>query len=133
LKIVFLHVAMMSILPFQEPLCSGSVTAIEFLSGSVFNLRTPLVISQAGYHDIRLNGSWEMELIHHKLFHLGYLLSGQALLLGAGKRFTVGHGWFAVVEGMCTASHARIPIGQGHAHLSNLALHAQVGFGYSIP
>ncbi len=64
---------------------------VEWLGGFVYNFKTPLVIRQSGYEDIKLNAQyrtkplglpiyyalriargkenyWELELIHHKLF-----------------------------------------------------------------
>ena len=216
MKPFFLYVLSLSLPGVAGPSWSKTGFAFEFLTGSALNLRSPLCISQAGYADIRLSadyrtrpfqfpifwdirasrrcgkGSWEIELIHHKLFlenptpeiqsfsvshglniltinhaqavrgfsvragagvvvahpettvrgrthpqngglfHLGYLPSGLSILLGAGRRFDVWRGWFAVVEAKYTAARARIPVEQGHARLTNLALHGEIGFGYGF-
>jgi hypothetical protein len=62
----------------------------------------------------------------------GYYLCGAAALAGVGKSFPIFGKLFATIEGDATFSWAQVPIREGHARTGNVALHALLGFGFSI-
>jgi hypothetical protein len=66
------------------------------------------------------------------LFGHGYYLSGAGVLFGAGKSLAISRRFFATAEGQVTFSWAQVPIRKGHARTGNVALHALLGFGFSI-
>ena len=59
----------------------------------------------------------------------GYYLSGVTLQVSAGKRFFFSEKVFLALEAKCTTSYARVPIEDGHADVTNAALHGSLGLG----
>jgi hypothetical protein len=63
------------------------------------------------------------------IFSHGYYLSGPAAQLAVGKRFYWNEAIFAAVEGKLTAAYNHLPVADGSADLSNVALHGLFGLG----
>lgn len=187
--------------------------SMELHGGGVFNLPIPLIIKQNGFQDIKLTArystepftlpiyydirfsrwqdgkSWELEMIHHKLYlenttqevqkfnishgfnifflnrgievnsfryragvgmviahpestirgqkfgsssddnDFGYLLSGPAINVAAGRPFYLGKKFFINAEAKTTLAYASIKIVQGRADVYNIAFIILLGLG----
>ncbi|PWB64998.1 MAG: hypothetical protein C3F14_06030, partial [Deltaproteobacteria bacterium] len=57
------------------------------------------------------------------IFNWGYFLSGPTVQASAGKRIRIREDFFAPAEGKLSASFARIPIADGDADVTNVAVH----------
>ena len=66
------------------------------------------------------------------LLGTGYFLSGPTAEVALAKRYTVAKRWFVQGEGRATASYVRVPIQNGHAQVTNMAVHGLLGFGYQL-
>jgi hypothetical protein len=60
----------------------------------------------------------------------GYVLTGPALVLGAGKALKVSSRFFVAAEAQLIAARARVPVASGTADAPNVALHVLLGMGY---
>lgn len=65
------------------------------------------------------------------LFSGGYYISGPTLQISAEKRFRIRKGLFAALEAKLSASYARVPVEDGRADVTNVAVHGLFGLGYS--
>jgi hypothetical protein len=63
------------------------------------------------------------------VFDTGYFLSGPTLQAAVEKRFFILEHFFLALEAKLTASYARIPIQDGHADVTNVAIHGLFGIG----
>ncbi len=63
---------------------------------------------------------------------MGFYVSGPTLQATAGWRFQLGEKMFGVVEGKLTVSSAWVPIQDGDADASVVALHGLFGVGYEF-
>ncbi|KUG08328.1 hypothetical protein [Solirubrum puertoriconensis] len=66
------------------------------------------------------------------LFGTGYFLSGPVVEVGIAKRYTFAPRWFVQAEARATAAYVRVPIEDGHANVTNLAVHGLLGVGFRI-
>jgi hypothetical protein len=62
----------------------------------------------------------------------GYYLSGPTIEAALRKRYFFADSWFISAEGRATASYVEVPVFDGHARVSNLALHGLFGVGYAF-
>ncbi len=60
----------------------------------------------------------------------GYYVAGPAAQLAIARRFDVAERLFVSAEGKVTAAYARVPVNDGSARLTNLALHGLIGVGW---
>lgn len=60
----------------------------------------------------------------------GYYVAGPAAQLAVSRRFDVADRLFVSAEGKVTAARARVPVNDGSARLTNLALHGLIGVGW---
>jgi hypothetical protein len=63
------------------------------------------------------------------LFDTGYYLAGPTLQASAEKRFFLLKHFFLALEAKLTLSYARVPIQDGHADVTNAAIHGLFGIG----
>jgi hypothetical protein len=66
------------------------------------------------------------------IFNKGYYLSGPTLEADVAKKFYFSEHWFILPEGRVTASYVRVPVQDGHAQVTNTALHLLIGLGYNL-
>lgn len=66
------------------------------------------------------------------ILNKGYYISGPTVEAAVAKRLDLGEQWFAFGEGRATASYVRVPVADGHAHVTNLALHFLLGAGFKL-
>lgn len=66
------------------------------------------------------------------LFHDGYYISGPTLEAAVAKQYYFFDKWFVMGEGRITGSWVRVPVIEGHADVTNVALHFLGGFGFKI-
>lgn len=66
------------------------------------------------------------------LFDRGYYLSGAAVQFAVGKEIPISGRLFGVLEGKVTAAYAKVKVVDGHANVSNVALHGLFGVGYKF-
>ncbi len=64
------------------------------------------------------------------LLEHGYYLSGPSLQTAVGRRFRISSRLIGVAEGKVCGSYARIPIQDGHADVTHVAIHGLIGLGY---
>jgi len=62
----------------------------------------------------------------------GYYVSGPTLEAAVGKRYYFADRWFVLGEGRVTASYVQVPVVDGHANVTNAALHVLLGVGYKL-
>lgn len=63
----------------------------------------------------------------------GYHFAGPALTSGIGRRFPIdGRRFFFSVEGRATVAPVTVPVADGEAKFTNVALHAMLGVGSSL-
>ncbi len=60
----------------------------------------------------------------------GYYVAGPAVQLAVARRFSVANRFFVSTEGKLTAAYARVPVNDGSARMTNLALHGLLGLGW---
>jgi hypothetical protein len=63
-------------------------------------------------------------------FEHGYYLSGAAIQFAVGKQFKLSGNLFGTLEAKVTGAYARVRVEDGHANVSNLAVHGVFGIGY---
>jgi len=66
------------------------------------------------------------------LWNKGYYLSGPTVEAALARRFYVAEHWLVLAEGRATASYVRLPVANGHANVTNAALHLLAGVGYKF-
>ncbi len=66
------------------------------------------------------------------LLGTGYFLSGPTVEAAVAKRYYVAKRWFVLGEGRVTASYVRVPIRNGHAQVTNAAVHGLLGVGFQL-
>lgn len=66
------------------------------------------------------------------IFNMGYYVSGPAVIVGAGKQFSLPGNFFLAMDGMLTASYSDVPVNSGTAYVWNVALQANFAVGYSL-
>jgi len=64
--------------------------------------------------------------------HSGYVLTGPAVVLGAGRTLDLGRRVFLHGEIALSAAWARVPVANGRARVPNWAAHALVGLGVRL-
>ena len=66
------------------------------------------------------------------LFHDGYYISGPTLEAAITKQYYFSERWFVMGEGRITGSWVRVPVTEGYADVTNVALHFLGGFGFKV-
>lgn len=66
------------------------------------------------------------------ILNAGYYVSGPTVEAAVAKRIYFTNRWFAFCEGRATASYVQVPIADGHARVSNAAIHLLVGTGMRL-
>jgi len=66
------------------------------------------------------------------LFNKGYYISGPTLEAAIAKRYYFASRWFLLGEGRLTASYVEVPVADGEASVSNVALHGLLGIGMRL-
>ncbi|PRY11320.1 hypothetical protein CLV24_111115 [Pontibacter ummariensis] len=66
------------------------------------------------------------------IFNAGYYISGPTLEAAMAKRYYFADRWFILGEGRVTASYVGVPVANGEAKVSNIALHGLLGVGIKI-
>jgi hypothetical protein len=69
---------------------------------------------------------------HDGIMKTGYYLAGPTAQAAMSKSFSVTPHLSIAIEGKLTGSYARIPVVDGHATVSNIAIHALIGIGYTF-
>ncbi|ARS34704.1 hypothetical protein CA264_04205 [Pontibacter actiniarum] len=64
------------------------------------------------------------------IFNKGYYISGPALEAALAKRYFFADRWFILAEGRITASYVEVPVADGEAQVTSLALHGLLGLGF---
>lgn len=66
------------------------------------------------------------------ILNKGYYVSGPTVEAAIAKRINFAARWFVFGEGRATASYVQIPVVDGHARVSNAALHLLLGAGIKL-
>ncbi len=66
------------------------------------------------------------------ILNKGYYVSGPTLEAAVAKRYYFANRWFVLGEGRVTASYVQVPVTDGEAHVTNVALHALLGLGFKL-
>ncbi|RDV16765.1 hypothetical protein DXT99_03010 [Pontibacter diazotrophicus] len=66
------------------------------------------------------------------IFHKGYYISGPTVEAAVAKRYYFSERWFAFCEGRVTASYVQVPVVDGHARVTNAAVHLLFGAGMRL-
>ncbi len=66
------------------------------------------------------------------IFNKGYYISGPMAEAAVAKRYYLADRWFILGEGRVSASYVEVPVANGEARLSNIALHGLLGMGFKI-
>ena len=62
----------------------------------------------------------------------GYYVSGPTLETAVARRFYFAERWFVFGEGRVTASYVQVPVADGHARVTNAAVHLLLGAGVRL-
>ncbi|MCX2741215.1 hypothetical protein [Pontibacter anaerobius] len=109
-----------------------------------------------GYNLLSLNRLWQLHgltfsagaglvithpesTIFHKaypenkgIFNKGYYISGPLAEVAVAKRYYFSKRWFILAEGRFTASYVEVPVANGEASLSQMAVHGLLGLGFKV-
>ncbi|MDX5480557.1 MAG: hypothetical protein LPK07_02635 [Hymenobacteraceae bacterium] len=66
------------------------------------------------------------------ILHKGYYISGPTVEAAIAKRHYFAGRWFILGEGRLSASYVKVPVADGEARLSNIALHGLLGVGVRL-
>jgi hypothetical protein len=66
------------------------------------------------------------------ILNKGYYISGPTVEAALAKQFCFGERWFVFGEGRVTASYVHVPVVDGHAKVTNAALHFLLGTGLKL-
>ncbi len=66
------------------------------------------------------------------ILNKGYYISGPTVEAALAKRIYFAEKWFLLGEGRATASYVQVPVVDGDAKVSNVALHILFGVGYNL-
>ena len=124
---------------------------LELIHDKLFLVNKPVEVQSFqithGFNMLMMNQAWKKDgLIYHfgagpvithpenevrnLPFENGYHLSGAAMQFAVGKQFRISKNLFGTVEAKVTGAYARVPVEDGHANVSNLAVHGVFGIGY---
>ncbi|GAB3539218.1 hypothetical protein GCM10027443_35470 [Pontibacter brevis] len=66
------------------------------------------------------------------ILNKGYYVSGPTLEAAVSKRLYFAARWFAFCEGRASASYVQVPVADGHARVTNAAVHLLFGAGMRL-
>lgn len=66
------------------------------------------------------------------ILNKGYYISGPTLEAAVAKRYYFAERWYVLGEGRLTGSYVQVPVAEGNARVSNVALHALLGIGFRL-
>jgi len=66
------------------------------------------------------------------ILNKGYYIAGPTAQLAIGKRFSLFNNLVFMLAGKLTGAYARVPVKDGHANVTNVAVHCLVGLSYEF-
>ncbi len=66
------------------------------------------------------------------ILNTGYYIAGPTLQFRTGKSFSLLKNLILTIEGKLTGAYASVPVADGYARMTNIAIHGLFGLGYKF-